>query len=271
MATSVSNVFVRQYESDVHHAFQRRAAKLRGAVRVKTGVEGESTDFPKLGTGAAVSKSRHGTIPTMNANHTSVTCTLTDHFAADYVDKFDELKMTIDDKRVLAETGAFALGRKLDSLLITAMDATTTTETGATGFTLDKVQTNFATLGNNDVFEDGRMWAIVPFAEWNELMTIQQFASADYVRDLPFAGGHTAKFWMGTTWMPHSGLETLVAAGVAKSFWFHQDAIGLAVGADVQASIDWIGERHSFFVNNAMSMGACMIDVRGCIEIQTTR
>ena len=62
MSTSVSTSFVKQYERDVHHLFQRQGGILRNSVRLKTGVKGSSTHFQKIGKGKATSKARHGVI-----------------------------------------------------------------------------------------------------------------------------------------------------------------------------------------------------------------
>jgi hypothetical protein len=53
----------------------------------------------------------------MNLDHQPVTCTLADYYAGDYVDKLDELKTNIDERGVIAQSGANALGRKSDDLI----------------------------------------------------------------------------------------------------------------------------------------------------------
>ena len=271
MAVTVSTAFITGYERDVHEAYQRRGSKLRQTVRHAEGVVGSTHVFQKVGKGVAVNKSRHSDITPMNVEHTNVTATLVDSYAGDFIDKLDLDKMNIDERRVIINAGAAALGRKVDSDIITQMDATTTADSSVATMTLAKVLTNHATLGNNDVFEAGKMWAIVGYTEWNDLLSIQQFASADYVTDLPFLAGHEAKRWMGTTWMPHTGLEDLLSGAVAKSFWWHEDAIGHAQGSEVQSDFDWMGVKGAWWVMNFMAQGSILIDVNGVVEIQTTR
>lgn len=271
MAINISNAFITGYERDVHEAYQRRGSKLRQTVRHAEGVVGSTHVFQKAGKGTAVTKARHGEITPMNVDHTNVTATLVDSYAGDYIDKLDLDKLNIDERRVITNAGANALGRKVDTDIITQMDATTTTDTDTTVMTLSKVLTNHATLGGNDVFEMGRMYAIVPYTEWNDLLQIQQFASADFVTDLPFLEGHEVKRWMGTLWMPHTGLDTLVSGSVAKSFWYHEDSIGHAQGSEIVSDFDWQGNRGAWWVMNFMSQGAILIDTNGVVEIQTTR
>lgn len=49
MSVSIDNVFVKQFEADVHLAYQQMGTKLRSTVRGKSGVVGASTTFQKVG------------------------------------------------------------------------------------------------------------------------------------------------------------------------------------------------------------------------------
>jgi hypothetical protein len=274
MSTTIDQAFVKQYEKDVHDAYQRRGSKLRMTVRRKDNVVGSSTTFQTVGKGVATQKTRNGVITPMNVSHSPVECALADYYAGDWVDKLDETKTNLDERRVLVNAGAYALGRKTDELIIAQLDATTNNvAAGGTGMTLAKVLSGMNTLGDADVFEEGRMHAIVPWNEWTDLLQIDQFASADFIPNdkKPFVEGVESRFWLGTLWMPHSGLEALVSGGVSKSYWYHEDSVGCASGEDVTADVTWHGDRQAFFVNNRMSMGAKLIDAAGVIEIQCTR
>ena len=273
MSTTVNLAFVKQFEREVHEAYQRKGAKLMNSVRRKPGVKGSSTTFQKIGKGVATTKARHGAVTPMNVSHTPVECTLSDFYAGDWVDKLDETKLEHDERRVIANAGAFALGRKTDELIIDELDKTTQIEAAASsGLTKAKVLSAMKTMGDADVFEEGRMFAIVPWTEWTQLLDISEFKSADFVGDaFPFLKGTEAKTWLGTVWMPHSDLERLVASSTSKAFWFHEDAVGWAFGDQVRSDITWHGDRAAHFVNNALSGGACLIDGNGVVEIQATR
>ena len=125
MSVSIDQVFVKQFEADVHLAYQQMGTKLRSTIRSKSGVVGQSTTFQTIGRGTASTKSRHGLVPVMNLKHQPVECVLQDYYAGDWVDSLDELKTNIDERRVVASAGAYALGRKTDELIISAMDSAT--------------------------------------------------------------------------------------------------------------------------------------------------
>jgi len=269
MSTDIEKSFVKQYEREVHEAYQRLGSKLRATVRSKNNVKGASTVFQKVGKGVASTKSRHGNVPVMNLDHGTVECTLADYYAGDWVDKLDELKTNIDERSVIANAGAYALGRKTDELIIARLDAGTHYAGADTdGLTKDKVLAAFEMLGAADVPDDGQRYAVVGWKQWSQLLGIDEFANSDYVGDgeLPWRGTQ-AKRWLGTLWMPHSGL-TLGAGNVRLCHWYHKTAVGHASGADVSSDITWHGDRAAHFVNNMMSQGAALIDASGVVTLR---
>ena len=68
MSTTIDQAFIKQFEQEVHQAYQRMGSKLRNTVRVKNGVQGSSTVFQKVGKGSASTKARHGKVPVRVGN-----------------------------------------------------------------------------------------------------------------------------------------------------------------------------------------------------------
>lgn len=267
MSTTIDQAFVKQFEREVHEAYQRQGSKLRNTVRVKNGVRGSSTVFQRVGKGAATTKARHGIVPVMNVEFSAVEAFLVDYYAGEWVDRLDELKTNIDERQVLANAGAYALGRKTDELIIEALNgATMVAGSGTTGLTKEKVLEAFELLGQNDVPDDGQRYAVIGWKQWSELLSLPEFANAEFVGDdaLPWRGSQ-AKFWLGTLWIPHSGLP--LSGGVRTCFWYHRSAVGHAIGQDVVTDITWHGDRAAHFVSNMMSQGAVLIDPTGVVKM----
>ena len=267
MSTSIDQAFVKQFEREVHEAYQRQGSKLRGTVRVKTGVIGGATVFQRVGTAAAQTKGRHAMVPVTGLDHSSVEVPLVDFYVGEWIDKLDELKTNIDERKVLAHAGAFALGRKTDDLIVGALlGATGTVGDGTTGMTKAKVLQAFVDLGAADVPDDGQRFAVIGWRQWSDLLDLAEFASAEFVGDdqLPWRGIQ-AKRWLGTTWLPHSGLP--FSAGVRTCFWFHRSAVGHAIGQEITSDITWHGDRAAHFVANSMSQGAGLIDQAGVVKL----
>jgi hypothetical protein len=283
MSTSIDNAFVKQYETDVKHVFQRQGSIFRNAARHKPNVVGTSTTFQKVGRGTATTKARHGLVTPMNQEHTPVACTLADFYAGDYVDKLDEAKTSINEREVIARGGAMALGRKIDDQIMTALDTTTQSAVTLTvtsrAAILASLLTFVEALYANDVPNDGMLYGALTPRMWSQAMTVEAFSKSDYVGfdGLPFKEGAPIgkwKDWMGVKWTMHTGLPGRGTAS-AKCFLWHRDAVGyasaksagnLAGNEAVAADIQWIGPRVAHWVNHMMSGGACLIDDSGVIE-----
>jgi len=285
MSTSIDTAFITSYEAKVHEVFQRKGSYLMDAVRKKTDVIGSTAVFQKIGKGVATTKARHGTITPMNQTHTAPSCTIADFYAGDYVDKLDESKTNINERDVLASGGAMALGRKVDDQITTILDTTTSTTITITVTNKANIlatSLEFAEAAwDNDVPNDGEVFAIVSSRYWSQLMLVDQFMNSDYVRadGQAFVGGPTIgmgkwKDWMGIKWKMQTGLP---GAGTAtsKSFIWHKTSVAYASAAaagniagnqTVAADITWHGDRAAHFVNHFMSGQACMIDDTGVIE-----
>jgi hypothetical protein len=267
MTTTIEQSFVKQFEREVHEAYQRQGSKLRLTVRVKNGVRGSSTVFQCVGRGAASTKARHGVVPVMNVEFSAKEAHLEDYYAGEWVDQLDELKTNIDERQVLANAGAFALGRKTDELIINALqESTQKVGQNNSGLTRSKVLTAFEMLGENDVPDDGDRFAVIGWKQWSELLELAEFSNADFVgsESLPWKGMQ-AKYWLGTLWVPHSGLPY---DGVSRScFWFHRSAVGHAIGQDVATDVSWHGDRAAHFILNSISQGAVLIDDSGVVEM----
>lgn len=268
MSTSIELSFIKNFEAEVHIQYQQMGSKLRNTVRTKDNVIGATTTFQKVGKGTASTKARHGKVPVMNVDHQPVDCLLQDYYAGDWVDQLDELKTNINEQQVVAKAGAYALGRKTDELIIAEL-AKSTTFAGLTtdGLTKAKILVAFELMGDAEVPDDGQRYAVVGWKQWSELLNIQEFANADYVGadELPWKGTQ-AKRWLGTLWLPHSGLPK--ETNVRKCFWYHRTAIGHGIGADVRTDITWHGDRAAHFVNNMMSQGSCLIDPTGIVTLR---
>lgn len=270
MSTTIDNAFIKQFEREVHEAYQRQGSKLRNTVRTISNVNGSSAIFQKVGKGTASTKSTHGMVPVMNLDHTNIEVVLQDYYAGDWVDRLDELKINMDERQVIANAGANALGRKTDELIINSLsDASTNViSDGNTGLTKAKILEAFETFGESDVPDDGQRYAIVGWKQWSELLSLEEFVNSDYVgnENLPFSTITQAKSWLGTIWIPHSGLP-VDENDIRSCFWYHKTAVGHASASDVQTDVSWHGDRAAHFVNNMMSQGSGLIDEAGIITI----
>ena len=265
MANTIDTAFIKQFESEVHMAYQRMGSKLRGTVR-STNVTGSTARFQVIGKGSANTKSRNGNVTPMELAHSTVEVTMADYYAPEYIDKLDELKININERQAVAQSAAAALGRKTDEIITTALDAgANSTQIHDTGSALEKadVLSIFETFGNADLPEDGNRYVAMSPAGFADLYAINEFASADFVgpANLPFAGGMTMKEFLGFKFFSTSA----VAGG--KNFAYHTSAVGLGINSDVQTEVNYIAEKVSHLTTSMMSMGSVVIDDDGVYEV----
>ena len=189
----------------------------------------------------------------MELTHTTVEATMNDFYAAEYIDKLDELKTNIDERQAVAQSAAAALGRKTDDILYTAMDAgANSTQIHDTSGAVEKADllTLFETFGSANIPEDGGRYLAMHPKGFADLFLINEFASSDFVgeQNLPFAGGMTMKQFLGFN-------------------IFSTSAVGLGVNSDVSTEINYIPEKASHLATSMMSMGAVVIDDNGIYEV----
>jgi len=265
MANTIDQAFIKQFETEVHMAYQRMGSKLRNTIR-STNVSGSTARFQKIGTGSATTKSRNGNVTPMDLAHTNVEVSMSDYYAAEYIDKLDELKTNINERQAVAQSAAAALGRKTDELIIAAMDAgANSTQIHDTGSALAKADllSLFETMGTADVPEDGQRYLAMSPAGYADLFQINEFASSDFVgpQNLPFAGGMTMKEFLG-----FKIFSTSAVAG-GKNFAYHTSAMGIGINSDVQTEVNYVAEKVSHLATSMMSMGSVAIDDNGIYEV----
>ena len=248
MANTIDQAFIKQFETEVHLAYQRMGSKLRNTVR-SSNVSGSVARFQKIGAGTAVTKVRQADVAPMDLAHTNVEATMVDYFAAEYIDKLDELKININERQAVATSAAAALGRQTDALIVAAMDAgANATQIADTSGALAKADllTLFETFGAADIPEDGQRYIA---------MSPAGFA------DLPFAGGMTMKEFLG-----FKVFSTSAVAG-GKNFAYHTTAVGIGINADVQTEVNYVPQKVAHLTTSMMSMGAIAIDANGIYEV----
>jgi hypothetical protein len=180
------------------------------------------------------------------------------------------LKTNIDERQVLSQSAASALGRKTDQLIVDVLDAGSNSNNvvhGSAGLTLAKALTVYENFGEADVPDDGQRYFVVSPEGWSDLLAINEFANMDYIGpgQLPFPSGVTAKSWLGFNWMLHSALPK--TGNNRDCFAYHKSAIGVATGSDVRTEVNYIPEKVSNLVTSYMSMGAVAVDTSGIYKV----
>jgi len=62
-----------------------------------------------------------------------------------------------------------------------------------------------------------------------------------------------------------------VASDIVDSWFFHKDAVGLALGIDMKTEVNWIPERTSWLANGMLKAGSVVRDEGGLVKVQYDR
>ena len=199
MSFQVSTAFVQQYTTNVSLLLQQRGSKLRDAVTVGSYTGKAAKAVEQIGAVTAQARtSRHADTPLISTPHDARWVFPTDYEWADMIDDQDKLRMLIDPTSPYAVNGAYALGRAMDDLIITAALGTAMTgENGSTstsfatatqqiavvgtGLTIAKLrQARRILMGNEvDVAMDP-LYIAVTATQLDELLGTTEVTSSDY-------------------------------------------------------------------------------------------
>ena len=278
MAQSITNAFVTLFDAEVKQAYQSESV-LRQAVRLRSGVQGQTYKFNKLGKGSATARIPQTDVTPLNVTYSQVTATMSDYNAAEYSDIFHQAKVNFDERSELVQVVSKAIGRRIDQLVIDALN-------GASG--ASTVAKNVVTSGSaaNSNLNVGKLIAAkkaldaknVPFDDRciavhaNNLAGLlgdERAVSGDFASIKALVSGEINTFMC----MKFIVLGDRDEGGLPLStndrsvFAFHRSAIGMAENMAQKTEINYVPEKTSFLVNSMFSAGAVSIDDEGVVKI----
>jgi Tfp pilus assembly protein PilV len=272
MSKVLSSVAVTEFDSLVKHAYQN-AGLLKGAVTVRNNVVGDTYKFRNMGKGLANQKSTSDLVTPMDITHGFATATLQNWNAPEYTDMFDAQTVNFDEKQELASTIAQSLGRRCDQLVIDAMDAETTyagtVVENSTNLTTAKVIEAQVALRAQGV-PNSNLYAAINAQGLGGLLNQEEITSSDYNNVKALVNGDVDTFggfkFVVIEDRAEGGLTE--AANIVDSYFFSQDAVGLAIGIDIKTDVDWIADRTSWLCNGMLKAGAVSRDGLGIVKVQ---
>lgn len=271
MSNTLSSVAVTEFDSMVKHAFQN-ASLLRDTVTVRNNVIGDIYKFRAMGKGLANQKATSADVDPMDVAHSLIQATLQNWNAPEYTDIFDQAEVNFDEKQELATTIAGALGRRLDQLVIDAMDAASPTAvgTGGTGLVATDLIDAKVELVKQGV-GSGDLYCAINAAGLAGLLADEKTTSADYQAVKALVNGEINTFAgfnvvvIEDRASNEGGLT--ITSDVVSAYAYSKEAIGLAVGIDMKTSIDYVPQKTSFLCNGMLKAGAAVRDAAGLVEI----
>jgi len=275
MSIFLSNVFVTQFESDVHQVFQSEGFQLKESVRYKSNVVGKTVVFPVMGKGLANQKPFQSDVVPMNVQYTPVSANLEDWVAPEYTDIFAQQKINWDDRFELVKCSGMAIGRRCDQLIIDALVASGTANVLpfviGTGFTYVRFLQAFRELRRNAATKD--IYCVIDAFSEEQLLQQAQLTNAFFVDRKPLTeDGFSKLSIMGVTFIviPDNLEGGLPLVGNDRTcFMYAKQSMGIGVGIDKRTEINYVPQKTSWLVNSLFSAQSVAVDATGIVEIHT--
>jgi len=276
MAQNITSAFVTLFDEEVKQAYQGEAL-LRGTMRTRSGVQGNTVKFPKIGKGVATVRVPQTDVTPLNVTYSQVTATMTDYIAAEYSDIFHQSKVNFDERRELVQVVSKSIARRMDQLCIDALNAAASPSTVATtvggaasNMNIEKLRAAAKALNDKNVPAEGRH-LLVHSSQLDAMLGETEISSADFASVKALVRGEVNSF-MGFQIHTIGDRDEggLPKPSTRSCFAWHQDSMGYAESMAQKSEVNYIPEKTSFLVSSMFSAGAVAIDDEGIVKISCT-
>lgn len=276
MAQNITSAFVTLFDEEVKQAYQGEAL-LRGTMRTRSGVQGNTVKFPKIGKGVATVRVPQTDVTPLNVTYSQVTATMTDYIAAEYSDIFHQSHVNFDERRELVQVVSKSIARRMDQLCIDALNAAASPSTVATSvggaasnMNIEKLRAAAKALNDKNVPAENRH-LLVHSSQLDAMLGETEISSADFASVKALVRGEVNSF-MGFQihTMGDRDEGGLPKPSTRTCFAWHQDSMGYAESMAQKSEVNYIPEKTSFLVSSMFSAGAVAIDDEGIVKISCT-
>lgn len=290
MSIQITTAFIQQYRANVEHLVQQKGSRLRPLVRTET-QNAEFDFYDRIGaTSAQEVTGRHQDTPLINVPHDRRRVSLRDFDWADLIDRPDRIRMLIDPTSPYSQNAAYALGRKMDEVILDAAFGSVYTgktgsstvsfpagqqvavdyvETGSpanSGLTIGKLRRAKQILDQNEVDPTERRYIAMTAKQMTDLLRTTEVTSADYNTVRALVQGEINSF-MGFEFVRTELVRTNASSHRRCVAWA-QSGLLLAVGQDIVTDIGpRRDKRNSTQVYVSASFGATRMEEEKVVEI----
>ena len=275
MSVNISTAFVTLFDSEVKQAYQGQRL-LAGVTRERTGVQGNTVKFPKIGKGSATIRVPQTDVVPLNVTYSQVTATMEDFIAAEYSDIFDQTHVNFSERQELVQVVSGAIARRMDQVVLDALTAASGTNTVAnsiggsnTNLNVAKLRATKKTLDAKNVPADGRCF-IIHANSLDSLLGETEVTSSDFSSVKSLVQGEVDTF-LGFRFITmgdrDEGGLAIDGSNDRICFAFHKDAMGLGISMNQTSRVDYIAEKTSFLVASMFSAGSVAIDADGIVKV----
>lgn len=225
------------------------------------------------GSATATTRGLNGNIPARVNNNNQYTITLEQWHDLVQMQRFNIFQSQGPQVAIAQQTSMKVIGRKVDDLILTAMDTTTTgVDTVTSTDVLGLTRAAQVILGRgNFATDDGNVTAVVSPSFFARLRTTKEFSHAEWVNRKAMQEGIPNQKqlwnWLGTYFLVHNGISGVGTAS-EKCFMFHRDAIGFAMdNGTLDVEVGYNGEQDYSYARCSGFFGAKLLQNAGVVEM----
>tara|TARA_A200000159_G_C7324331_1_gene340247 strand:- start:731 stop:1582 length:852 start_codon:yes stop_codon:yes gene_type:complete len=270
---------VKEFEKEVHQSYQEEGNTLAECTRYRR-INGNKTQFPILGTLAAAERIIGTPVVATNQSASAVEITTTKYSVAQWTDIFLQGEVNFDAKQESAKAVAMAAGRKVDQVVIDALELLDGSYTNTVGVAIGGSNTNLNVaklaqaakqLDINGVPQTDR-YGIIHTNSHHSLTQETTVASSDYNSNRVLKDGRINDYY-GFEFKQIGNLADedglTLASNVRNNFLFQKSAIGLVMGMEINVEIEYHQDYGAHLVTAFFSAGSKVIDELGISFVDT--
>jgi N4-gp56 family major capsid protein len=246
-------------------------------MRTRTGVAGNTVKFPTIGKGVATLRVPQTDVTPLNVTYGQVTATMEDYIAAEYSDIFQQSHINFDERSELVQVVSKSIARRMDQIMIDALNAATGTSTVATtiggagtNMNIEKLRATAKAMNEKNVPSEGRN-LLMHASQLDALLGETEITSQDFASVKALVQGEINTF-MGFNILTMGDRDE---GGIPKPstrtcFAWHKDSMGYAESMSQKTEVNYVPEKTSFLVSSMFSAGSVSIDGEGIVKISCT-
>lgn len=292
MSNQITTAFAQQYSANVELIFQQQGSRLRKYV-TEDPMGAEYKYFDRVGSVTAQLKgARHADVSYSDTPHSRRRISFEDFYHADMIDKEDKLRMISDPTSEYVQTAVYALGRKMDEIILDAALGTAYSgKTGSTSvsfpssqqiavdyvesgsaanshLTIAKLREALRLLESQEAVMEGEpLVCILNAKAKNSLLQTTEMTSSDYNTVKALVGGQLNTF-LGMEFC-RTELVRQDGSSYDRIIVMPKSAIKMAVASDVSAKVEQIPHKfYNYQVLAEMSAGATRMWEEKVVEIK---
>jgi hypothetical protein len=200
-----------------------------------------------------------------------------DYIAAEYSDIFQQSHINFDERSELVQVVSKSIARRMDQIMIDALNAATGTSTVATtiggagtNMNIEKLRATAKAMNEKNVPSEGRN-LLMHASQLDALLGETEITSQDFASVKALVQGEINTF-MGFNILTMGDRDE---GGIPKPstrtcFAWHKDSMGYAESMAQKTEVNYVPEKTSFLVSSMFSAGSVSIDGEGIVKISCT-